>query len=453
MKPRYRRTADGATVRVLPVADGLRNIVANLGTDRDKVSHSYYADVTIDPAQLVAMYRTSAIARNLIDLPAEDATREWREWQADAEQITAIEAEENRLGVQGKLMQALKRARLFGGAAIYIGTRDFNPAVPLDPERIAKGGLQYLAVLNRSDVTAGEIQRDPRLPGYGKPSSYRMQVQNGAQVDIHPSRLVVLTGEEVPDQRYSVQDGWGDSTLNATLSAVTNLDATIGNIASLVFEAKVDVIGIDGFNDGLRSGGNAYESLVIARAGLAARGKGINGALLKDAKDTYDQKTASFATLPDIMDRFMQIVSAASSIPMTRLFGMSPGGLNATGSSDEKIYFDRVKVMQALEVAPAMSVLDECLIRSALGDRPPEVWYSWKPLYQPTLKERADVGKVLVDSIKTLHEMDILPDEALADSVVNALTEGGVFPGLEGKVAEYFRADAEDDGLTAQDEE
>ena len=31
----------------------------------------------------------------------------------------------------------------------------------------------------------------------------------------------------------------GDSTLNATISAVRNLDATIANVASLIFEAKV----------------------------------------------------------------------------------------------------------------------------------------------------------------------------------------------------------------------
>ena len=110
----------------MSIMDGLRNIVANLGTDRDKASHTHYFDTTIADDQLVAMYRTSAVARNVVDLPAEDATREWREWQADAEQITALEAEEKRLGLQGKTMQNLKRARLFGGAAIYIGTRDLD---------------------------------------------------------------------------------------------------------------------------------------------------------------------------------------------------------------------------------------------------------------------------------------------------------------------------------------
>lgn len=429
----------------MTIMDGLRNIVANLGTDRDKAAHSHYYNTTIDDPQLVAMYRTSAIARNVVDLPAEDATREWREWQAEADQITAIEAEEKRLGLQGKTMQNLKRARLFGGAAIYIGTRDLDASKPLDPARIGKGGLQYLAVLNRSEITAGQIQRDPRLPNYGKPIKYTMNPANGTQVEIHPSRLVIATGEDVPDDRYSSDPGWGDSTLNATINAVRNLDATIANVASLVFEAKIDVFGIKGFTQGLISAGQEYETMALNRAALTARGKGINGSILMDADDTYDQKTASFATLPDIIDRFMQMVAAAAGVPMTRLFGIAAAGMNATGAGDEKVYFDRVRVMQTLDLDPAMEILNECIIRSALGNRPPELHWTWRPLFQQTAKDRADMGKVLVESVKMLYDMDILPQEALADTIVNTLTESGAFPGLEGKVKEFYDAEGADE--------
>ena len=48
------------------------------------------------------------------------------------------------------------------------------------------------------------------------------------------------------------------------------------------------------------------------------------------------------------------------------------------------------------------------------------------------------MGKVLADSAKVLFDMDILPQEALADTIVNTLTESGAFPGLEGNVKEFF---------------
>ena len=53
-----------------------------------------------------------------VDIPALDATRRWRAWQADKAQIEKIEAEEVRLDLRAKVKQAMTRARLFGGAAM-----------------------------------------------------------------------------------------------------------------------------------------------------------------------------------------------------------------------------------------------------------------------------------------------------------------------------------------------
>jgi len=437
--------------RAVGVTDGLVNLVSRLGTSRDKAAASTYNLIEIDESQLVAMYRSSAIARKIVDLPAEDSLREWREWQATAEQITAIEAEEQRLGLQAALIKCSKRARLFGGSAIFIGTGDEDLAAPLNPETIKSGGVKYLTVVSRQDLMAGLLEADPRSPNYGKPDFYQLSTVTGL-LTIHPSRLVILTGDDLPDERYSGHNlGWGDPVLQAVLTDVRNLDATVGNVASLVFEAKVDIVSIDGFNEGLRSGGQAYENQVLTRGALAATGKGNNGTLLMDVLDKYEQKSASFATLPDIIDRFMQMVSAAAAIPMTKLFGMSPGGMNASGDADTRGYYDTIKVLQTLELTPATAILDECLIRSALGSRPPEVHYTWRPLWQPTTKERAETGKILADTFKIVYDMDVVPEEAIAKSLVNALTESGLAPGLESNVTEYFEADLDNDDTGVTD--
>jgi hypothetical protein len=425
------------------ITDGLRNVIANLGTGRDKASHSVYVDPAIDDAQLAMMYRGSAIARKIVDMPAQDSFREWREWQADATQISALEAEEKRLGLQGKLVQAKTRARLFGGAVVYIGTGDTDAAKPLIADRIRQGGIKYLTVISRNRINAGPIQNDPRLDGYGDPSHYSI---NGEV--IHPSRVVAFKGEELPDDLYAGANiGWGDSSLTSCLSDIRNLDATIANVSSLVFEAKIDVLGIKNFNEDLRAHGVEYESLVKSKLALTAMGKGINGMFIKDADDTYEQKSASFATLPDIIDRFMQMTSAASGIPMTLLFGTSPSGLNGSGDVNIRGYYDRVKVIQTLENQPEMQVLDECLIRSALGNRPADIYYNWRPLWQPTTAEKAATGKTIAETFMIASQIGDIPEEALANSLINALTESGIAPGLEADYADYFNAQGDDDDL------
>ncbi|MDH2234556.1 hypothetical protein N5K37_32085, partial [Delftia tsuruhatensis] len=54
------------------MADGLVNIVANLGTARDKAAHNQYVDTLLAGPALLAAYRNSWLARAIIDYPAED---------------------------------------------------------------------------------------------------------------------------------------------------------------------------------------------------------------------------------------------------------------------------------------------------------------------------------------------------------------------------------------------
>lgn len=417
--------------------DGLQNLVANLGTSRDKAAAGQFATVVDDPQQYINAYRGSALVRKIIDKPARDCFREWREWQGEAPQISALEAEEKRLGVKLVQSKMERLARLKGGAAVYIATRDRNPAEPLDPETIGLGDVRHLNMISREFLSPKEMQTDADLPGFGLPAMWTLSIGGRAQ-DVHPSRLVIRQGAEVLDETMApTAQGWSDSVLTAMFDTVRDMTATMANIAALVYEAKVDVLKIPDLMQSLQTGGEAFEKLLLRRATLAQTGKGINGTLLMDAAEDYDQKSPSFATLPDIADRFMLMVSMAADMPRTVLFGESPGGMQSNGDEETRNYYDQIKARQTDEIEPAMAILDECLIRSALGSRPDELWYSWRPLWQPKQKERAETGKIIAEALKVCVEIGALSDEAAAVAAVNALTETGAFPGLESAAAEF----------------
>lgn len=422
------------------VRDSLTSLVSRMGTDRDKAATTFYAHTVMSDEQLIAAYSTAWLPRKIVDIPALDACRKWRDWQAKKPQIEAIEDEEKRLNVKGKVLEALKKARLFGGAALYIGTGDADPSKPLEVERIGRGGIRYLNVIVRRKLSAGEIERDPESEWYGKPKDYTLSGNNGQQVVIHPSRLVLFSGAMPADDEISTNawQGWGDSVLQSTLDAIKNADSTAGNIASLVFEAKVDVIRIPDFMASLNN--EVYRSKIIERYTLANMSKGINGTLLLDKEEEYDTKSASLAGLTDILMAFMQIVSGAADIPVTRLLGQSPAGMNSTGTSDMKNYHDRIQSMQELELQPAMARLDECIERSA-GVVDPDVHYRWAPLEQMSEKERADIFKITADAARqlvgTTTGQEIIPREAVSDALVNRLVEDGVLPGLDAAIEEY----------------
>lgn len=418
-------------------ADTLRALVGGLGDPlRDKAAGVYYSAPFLTDLDLLAAYRGSWLPRKIVDIPALDSTRKWRDWQAEADQIEKIEEEEKRLGLKAKVYQARVKARLFGGSAIYIATGDADPSQELNPERVKAGGVKFLTVLGRRVLKAGEVEPDPESLFYGRPKAYTL-TSGQRQVDIHPSRLVVFVGAPFPDDELVIDPqnhGWGDSVLTATLDAVKNADSTAANVASLVFEAKIDVVKVPRLMASLSA--PDYRERLLERFALAAAAKGNNGTLILDAEEEYQQKSATFQTLPDVIDRFLQIVAGAADIPLTRLLGTSPGGLNSTGESDLRNYYDRISSMQEIEMQPAMQVLDECLIRSALGARPPEVHFIWSSLWQISDKERADIGKTNAETIKTLNDTGLFPPEALANSGANMLVENSIMPGLEQAIEE-----------------
>ncbi|AEH79660.1 HI1409 family phage-associated protein [Sinorhizobium meliloti SM11] len=438
------------------VRDSLTNLVSNLGTSRDKAAATFYSMPMLSDEELLNAYRGAWLPRKIVDIPAFDSIRAWRDWQAKKPQIEAIEAEEKRLNVMGKLLETRIKARLWGGAALVIGTGDKDLTAPLDVERITKGGLKYLTVMTRRHLTAGKIERDPASEWYGKPKVYQLNSADGAQIEIHPSRLVIFNGSQQPDEDIvtTTYAGWGDSVLLSVVDAIKQADGTAANIASLVFEAKVNVIRIPDFMQNL---GNAeYRAKILERYTLAATAKGINGDLLLDKEEEYEQKTASFATLPEVLMSFLQIVSGAADIPATRLLGQSPAGMNATGESDLRNYYDRLQAMQTVEMTPAMARLDECLIRSAFGSRDPDIYYEWAPLWGMSEKEKADVFKTKADAARQLvgsgTGQEIIPREAVSDALVNTFIEDGSLPGLDAAIEEYGKLaeqDTDDDEVAA----
>lgn len=420
---------------VIPFNDSLRSLVAGLGTSRDKMSSAEYGWQMLGDEQLYYAYRSNWMPAKIVNIPAEDAVAEGRDWQAKQDEIEKIEAEEMRLGLWPKLLDAQIKARLWGGSAIFIGTGDQNLSEPLDPARVGAGGLRYLTVLSRREVVAGELDTDPVSETFNRPKYYDV-TGTTMMARIHPSRLAVFVGNPHVDPLLAGvhTTGWGDSVLERVYSAVKNADATAANIASLVFEANVDVFGIPDMMANLSD--PAYSQKLIDRFALAATAKGINKALIRDVAEEYDRKQMTFATLPDVLQKFLEIAAGAADIPLTRFLGTAPAGLGSNGDHSMKMYHKRIATQQKLVIQPAIYRLDECLIRSALGSRPAEIHYRWSPLDQMTEKEQAEVGKIQAETTEIYGRTGLFMPEELRKGATNQIVENGIYPGFDQIVEE-----------------
>jgi hypothetical protein len=191
-----------------------------------------------------------------------------------------------------------------------------------------------------------------------------------------------------------------------------------------------------------------YEAQLMRRIALTQTLKGLNNTLVIDAEDTHTTKQMSWAGLPDIITKFLEVLAGVSGIPATRLLGKSPDGMNATGESDLQNYADLVGARQSMEIEPLIATLDECLIRSALGVRPPELWYTWNPIYKPSAKVQADTQKVRAETFKLETDSGAFDQDMLAEVYLNGAVESGLYAGLEQAMAER-----PDMGVTDPDEQ
>lgn len=419
--------------------DRLENVVANLATGKAKTASDRFSAPEIDAAELTAMYRGDWMARKIVDIPVGDALRTWRSWNADERIIEIMEDQERRFDVRRKVARSLRWARLYGGAAILIHTGDPNPAMPL--RSIRRNGLRNLVVLHRRELAVQGLQDDPREAGFREPTGYMLATSNGAGVMVHPSRIIRIVGPERPDFEAN-SEGWGDSVLQVAYEAVHHAALTNGGIAELVHEAKIDVVNVKGLSSAASS--KSGEAAITKRFALASMMKAINNTLLLDEGETWNRKQTSFSALPDVVKTFLQIVSGAADIPLTRFLGSSPGGLNSTGESDLRNYYDSLSSYRADTIRPVIERIDDVLAADAGGTLSANEWWDFGPLWEPSPKEKAEIADKKASTTQKYVNMGLFPQEALLDVVSNQLVEDGTYPGLEQSLAKIRSAIASD---------
>lgn len=420
----------------MQIVDSLINLIAGVGTSKSKLTNDKFIRREVSDSELWDMYRCDWLARKIVDVPVSDMLREWREWQADPKLIEAIENAEERWQVQETLSQASLYARLFGGSAIVIGADTANPEKPLDPLAISQGSLKYLTAFAQQDLPAGDIDRDPYSPNFGKPAFYQLSTQTSS-VNIHWSRVLRFVGNNRLDTNASRSvSKWGDSILAAAYDAIHHAALSQQGIADLIHEAKIDIIKVPNLGQML-STQEGTEQMVKRFTG-ANMLKSNTNSLVLDAQEEWDRKQTSFSALPDLIDRYLSIVAGAADIPATRLLSQSPGGLNATGNSDIRNYYDSLAGKRRDTIEPNLKILDRILWLDAVGRIPKDAYYEWCPMWQMTEAEKATVAYQKAQATNIYATLNIMPEEALRAGVQNQLIEDGTYPGLEAAIADLL---------------
>jgi phage-related protein (TIGR01555 family) len=403
--------------------DGLMNLVSNLGTREDKNAHVQYRTKYFDNDQFISIYRNSWIGAKIIDIPSFECTREWRNFTMQNEdEVKALAKAENALHLKTQIRDALKYSAIFGGSAIILGANDGQDlSEPLIIENVGIGDLKYIQVVDRRYIfpllTGNEYY--PASPNFLKPEHYTTQISPtmSQQYRIHRSRILKFDGIGIPIFEYIANNFWGDSIYMRVFEAISSVETVQKSITSMTEQANVDIWSIKDLQSTLRMNDGA--EVLAKRIQTNDLLKSINNSVALDKdNETLERKPISFSGLDAIFEKFFTVIASASGIPATRLLGKSPDGMNASGASDIRHFYDHISSIQEDDVRPKLQYLDKILCMSTLGYIPTDLDFEFNPLWQMSDKELAELQNLKANRDSIYLREGVITPETVAKQLM-----------------------------------
>lgn len=397
--------------------DAFQNVLARLGAGTPNIVEGTaypMTRLTRDYQLMNSLYRSHWIVRRIIDTIPEDMTRNWITitTQLPPEMIRKIDKLWRTRNVKQKILQGLKWGRLYGGAVglILIEGHEDILHQPLDFDTVMPGTFKGLMIVDRwtGVYPSQELVEDINDPEFGLPRSYQVTTEEGQQLQVHDSRVIRFTGRELPYWEKLAETYWGASEVEVVFDELKKRDNTSWNIAQLIFLANLRVLKMGDLGELLAVGDqkaqeefyNTVQALnwLMSNMGMYLLGK----------DDDFATHQYSFAGLNDIYESFMLDVSGACQIPVTKLFGRAPAGLNATGESDTENYHETVQQGQETTLAPIIDKLLPIMCMSEFGAVPDDINYMFNPIRTPNDKDVAELVDKKTTSIVNAFQAGLI---------------------------------------------
>lgn len=452
-KPRVRVQA-GSSTRIT-TGDTFVNFAAQLGYGTNNLtSASTYSFNPLSRNRLLLewCYRGSWLVKKVVDCPADDMTREGISIESDMppDRMDAMTKYWSDLQIWQRINDTLKWARLYGGALGVIMIEGQKLDTPLRIDTVMKGQFKGILVLDRWMVWPHiEDPVDDFGPDFGLPKYYDVvaDARSLPNMRIHHSRCIRLEGVGMPYWQRIAENLWGLSVIEPLWDRMIAFDSATQGAAQLIYKAHLRVMKIQDYRENIAAMGKAHQA-VLAQLNMIRLMQTNEGLTVLDKEDDFIASTYNFAGLSDMLVQFSQQVAGAADVPMTRLFGQSPAGMNATGESDLRNYYDGIKSQQEARLRRSVTMLLSLSHRSLFGLPLPDGFnFSFAPLWQMTPIEKSQIAGTIATATSTLFQDGILSQKTamkeirqssritgfgsnITDDDINQLPDGPPTPGL-----------------------
>lgn len=412
---------------VAPVrSDGWISALTGFGGPKDRRESAHGALRFIDSQTAETLWRSDDIAARIVETIPNESLRSGFEINLEDKEVSEkVMSRVEDLRVVPSFLRAMYFARAYGGGAIWpvINDGEKDLSKPLNLDRIPR--IEHLLVFEGPrELTPVSYYTGIDSPKLGRPEIYTLSPRSsgGGGVTttgqaIHESRLIVFDGIRVGRGQTGRQNGWGDSVFSRVYEVLRDYGIAWSSAAVLLHEFSQASFKIKGLANLLAKD---RDQAIVKRIQAVELARSTINAVLMDSEEEYERKQTPVAGLKELLDGFGQRVSAAANMPTTLLMSVSPGGLNATGESDIRFFYDRVDVDRTLFVKPLLEQMIQVILRSKEGPTggvEPEVWsVSFNPLWQESDQDQAATRKTIAETDNIYVQMQAVTPEEIAVS-------------------------------------
>jgi phage-related protein (TIGR01555 family) len=334
-----------------------------------------------------------------------------------------------------------------------------NGTNAMSKAKVGKGSLKRLRVIEPVWTYPSSYNAtDPLKPDWYKPSSWFVQGK-----EVHSTRLLTFIGREVPDLLKPAYSFGGLSMSQMVKPYVDNWLRVRQSVSDLISTFSTSGIKTDLSNFLAAGGDELFKRLVLFN-----RNRDNQGLLVLDKNnEDYFNVSTPLGTLDQLQAQAQEHMASVSRIPLVKLLGISPAGLNASSEGEIETFDDSINAYQEAFFRPNLTRLLHFVMLNLWGVVDPAITFAFVPLTDLTPKEKAEVEKLEAETDDIRINGGVLAPEETRKSIANnpASRYPGIDPdqvsnlleeeqeGLEPKGAAAGIANEADGGRDQQDED
>jgi phage-related protein (TIGR01555 family) len=225
---------------------------------------------------------------------------------------------------------------------------------------------------------------------------------------VNHTRLLNFVSREVPDLLKPSYNFGGLSLTQMALPYVENWLRTRQSVSDLLAGFSVGVLKTNLAT--VLSGSDGQD--VFTRLELFNRMRTNRGAWAID-KDTEDFgfENVPLSGLDALQAQAQEQMAAVSSIPLVKLLGITPSGLNASSDGEIRVFYDHIESLQEDVFRDNLQVCIDLIQLSLFGSIDEDIGFSFNPLYQSTDIERATIRKTDAETDAVLIGANVITTE------------------------------------------